>query len=335
MNATPAAAAASDTISTFKVWDDGKQAALANVILPLSPKSYKGSQGRVAVLGGSAKYTGAPFYAAMAALRSGSDLATVFTAEEAVLPIKSYSPELMVQAVYNARDMENISNPNLLIESMVNDVVDSIERIHCLVIGPGMGRCPNVMKAVAIIIERVKQMKLFMVFDADALFMLSQPEYRSILKGYDRAVLTPNVVEYQRLFQNVSKEDENSFENVTIVQKGQRDTILLNGSTILTCEEPGGWKRAGGIGDVLSGVLGTMVAWQAILNNDNLQLACWTACCVTKSATHDAFAKHRRAMSATHILDEIGRAMDKMESSSMKILNKETNSRTEEENSFS
>jgi ATP-dependent NAD(P)H-hydrate dehydratase len=315
MSDCPAATIESDTLSTFQTWSDGKQAAMANVILPLSRDSYKGSQGRVAVLGGSAKYTGAPFYAAMAALRSGSDLATIFTAEEAVIPIKSYSPELMVQPVYNARDMENNSTQsNLLIESMVNEVVAGIERMHCLVIGPGMGRCPNVMKAVAKIIERVKQLNMYMVVDADALFMLSQPEYRSILKGYNRAVLTPNIVEYQRLFQNLSKEDENSFENVTIVQKGQHDSILLNGSTIMKCLEPGGWKRAGGIGDVLSGVLGTMVAWQAILNNDNLQLACWTACCVTKSATYDAFNKHRRAMSATHILDEIGKAMDRMES---------------------
>ena len=41
------------------------------------------------------------FCAGMAALRTGAELVYVFTAEEAALPIKSYSPELMVTPVYS------------------------------------------------------------------------------------------------------------------------------------------------------------------------------------------------------------------------------------------
>ena len=47
-----------------------------------------------AVVEGSAPYTGAPFYAVTAALQTGADLATIFTAHEAALPIKCYSPNL-------------------------------------------------------------------------------------------------------------------------------------------------------------------------------------------------------------------------------------------------
>eukprot|EP00985_Skeletonema_marinoi_P025068 scaffold18014_cov96-Skeletonema_marinoi.AAC.2 len=68
---------------------------------PLSSSSHKGSHGRIAILGGSNKYTGAPYYAAQAALNCGVDLATVFCAEEASVPIKCYSPALMVQGVYS------------------------------------------------------------------------------------------------------------------------------------------------------------------------------------------------------------------------------------------
>ena len=49
---------------------------------PLSSSSHKGSHGRIAILGGSNKYTGAPYYAAQAALNCGVDLGTVFCAEE-------------------------------------------------------------------------------------------------------------------------------------------------------------------------------------------------------------------------------------------------------------
>ncbi len=70
--------------------------AIGGIIPPLSYALNKGAQGRVAVIGGSPDYTGAPYYAAMAALKVGADLATVYCAEEAAVPIKCYSPELMV-----------------------------------------------------------------------------------------------------------------------------------------------------------------------------------------------------------------------------------------------
>lgn len=44
---------------------------------------------------------GAPYYAGAAALKMGADLAFVFCATEACVPIKSYSPELMVTSFYN------------------------------------------------------------------------------------------------------------------------------------------------------------------------------------------------------------------------------------------
>lgn len=55
--------------------------------------------GRVGIFGGSKDYTGAPFYASIASLRMGADLAYVFTAQEAAPAIKAYSPELMVRRV--------------------------------------------------------------------------------------------------------------------------------------------------------------------------------------------------------------------------------------------
>ena len=63
---------------------------------PLAPTGYKGQAGKVAVLGGCAEYTGAPFYAALSALKLGADLSHVFCDQQAAVPIKGYSPELIV-----------------------------------------------------------------------------------------------------------------------------------------------------------------------------------------------------------------------------------------------
>jgi hypothetical protein len=100
-------------ILSFSTWnDDHQHHAMTKCVLPLSADSHKGSSGRVGVLGGSARYTGAPYYAAMAALKSGSDLAFVFCAQEAALPIKCYSPELMVAPVYSATDFDRLVESN-------------------------------------------------------------------------------------------------------------------------------------------------------------------------------------------------------------------------------
>jgi ATP-dependent NAD(P)H-hydrate dehydratase len=58
--------------------------------------SRKGSHGKIAVIGGSFEYTGAPYYAALSALRTGADLVWIFCSEEAAIPLKSYSPEPIV-----------------------------------------------------------------------------------------------------------------------------------------------------------------------------------------------------------------------------------------------
>jgi len=76
---------------------------LFNVLVPpLTEAAHKGQMGRVGIIGGSADFTGAPYYAAEASLKFGGDLAFVFAAKQAVTPIKSYSPELMVTPFYDA-----------------------------------------------------------------------------------------------------------------------------------------------------------------------------------------------------------------------------------------
>ena len=66
------------------------------IIPTLDHKLPKGSCGRIAVVGGSIEYTGAPYFASMGSLLTGADICHVFTTKEAAPVIKSYSPELIV-----------------------------------------------------------------------------------------------------------------------------------------------------------------------------------------------------------------------------------------------
>ena len=336
-------------------------------IPPLTSTSHKGSSGRIGILGGSERYTGAPYYAAMASLKVGSDLAFVFCAKEAAIPIKCYSPELMVSSVYaaeeftHALEMEGLEGEQLreqLVRNMVKEVTSLFDRMHVLVVGPGLGRCPLVMRATAEIIRQALQCQLALVLDADALFLLTQRPYKDLLGvvdgGADKmVVLTPNAMEFERLKVAIAdcstagerEQVEESYEGVIVVQKGQYDRVSFMSSlwdakndtgssspSVMICREEGGLKRSGGLGDILSGSIGTFLAWNQLLRNEHGEnpttiprddelwlhvsveklLPCWAACCVAKQATKAAFSKKRRAMTAPDVLEEIGSVVDEI-----------------------
>jgi len=336
---------------------DSRQKAMERCIVPLSASSYKGSSGRVGVLGGSARYTGAPYYAAMASLKVGADLAFCFCAEEAAIPLKSYSPELMVIPVYKAstfdeavqneeeiisiEDDDDDNNSDYdkgteqLVKKMVEEVCSMMDKMHVLVIGPGLGRCPLVLEATAQIIRTAQsKFHLPLVIDADALFLLTLPKYRNNLLSNDSSViLTPNAMELKRIRESAGNNTDNNTdlpERCLIIEKGAVDIIRpansalscsdddTNNNAIHICDEVGGLKRSGGIGDILAGTIGSLVAWNNILTNrgkatcDDLPLSCWTACCFVKRATKVAYDRHRRSMTAPDILEELGPVIDHM-----------------------
>lgn len=314
-----------------------RRRAMSRCIVPLTPTSHKGSSGRVGVLGGSARYTGAPYYASMSALKAGADLAYCFCAHEAAIPLKCYSPELMVAPVYRAAELDEMvrtdqtesEEAERLVMDMVEQVCDMMDKMHSLVVGPGLGRCPLVLEATARIIQQAQsKYKLPLVMDADALFLLSLSKYSTLLTNDSLVVLTPNVMERKRLM-------ESSVilpESCVVIEKGAQDRIVRWGGrnsdddtnvVSLVCREEGGLKRSGGIGDILAGTCGTLVAWNRILTGggtasaDDLPLACWAACCFVKQSTRVAYEKHKRCMTAPDILQELGPTIDAMTSYDM------------------
>ena len=58
----------------------------------LTPDKKKGENGVIGVIGGSYEYTGAPYYAAISALKMGADMVHIFCSKSAAGPIKTYSP---------------------------------------------------------------------------------------------------------------------------------------------------------------------------------------------------------------------------------------------------
>lgn len=72
-----------------------------------------------------------------------------------------------------------------------------ISRLHIIVVGPGLGREDFMQNAARTAIELAKSKNQYIVIDADGLFLICNDP--SVIQGYKRAVLTPNVVEFGRL----------------------------------------------------------------------------------------------------------------------------------------
>ncbi|XP_024381787.1 ATP-dependent (S)-NAD(P)H-hydrate dehydratase isoform X3 [Physcomitrium patens] len=324
--------------------------ALEKVVPVLAPGRHKGQAGKIAVIGGCREYTGAPYFAAISALKMGADLAHVFCTSGAATVIKSYSPELIVHPVlHESYDVGEIGEEEIsgLKDKVLAEVGKWLQRFDCIVIGPGLGRDPILLDCVAAIIEEAKFKNIPLVLDGDGLFLVTnQPE---LIIGYPLAILTPNVMEHKRLVakivgerdQNVPQNPEVSnedlpgqlqdlakrMEGVTILQKGKTDYIS-DGKTVLSSDYYGSPRRCGGQGDVLSGSTAVFVSWakeyfsnenaagkkeveERVSNNPTMVGALAGSLLCRKSAAN-AFAQHKRATTTTNIIEYLGHSMDEL-----------------------
>lgn len=75
-----------------------------------------------------------------------------------------------------------------------------LDRLHALIIGPGLGRSEFMQSAARIALKLARERDIGVVVDADGLWLLnSEPELVRDWKGEKRVILTPNVMEFGRL----------------------------------------------------------------------------------------------------------------------------------------
>lgn len=90
----------------------------------------KGDMGIIGVIGGSIEYTGAPFYSGLSAIKAGSDLSHIFCHKDAAVPIKSYSPELIVHPAFD----------DAFSKDLIDKCIRWLKSMDILVYGCGLGR---------------------------------------------------------------------------------------------------------------------------------------------------------------------------------------------------
>jgi ATP-dependent NAD(P)H-hydrate dehydratase len=141
-----------------------------SLIPQLTNNLYKGQCGKIGVVGGCLEYTGAPYYCAISALKTGADLAHVFCTRDAGVAIKAYSPELIVHPVLLESHSAKANEAKLPLEH----ITDWISRLSVLVIGSGLGRDPLVMDTATQLIEHARDAKIPLVLDAVNILILGK-----------------------------------------------------------------------------------------------------------------------------------------------------------------
>ncbi|OYT38143.1 MAG: bifunctional ADP-dependent NAD(P)H-hydrate dehydratase/NAD(P)H-hydrate epimerase [Desulfurococcales archaeon ex4484_58] len=226
--------------------------------LPPRPRNaHKGVCGRIAIIGGSHKFTGAPALTGLTALAAGSDLAFLIVPDDVRGIIASYSPELITlpyQGTY------------LGVED-VKIVIEYIEqsRPHVVVIGPGLSDRPETLEAIKKLLPILLEKNLYLVVDADALKTIVLDE----MVFNNKAVLTPHRGEFQRISnQKLTGDLRNDGLIVSRVAFKLKATILLkapidiisNGIDVRYNRTGNPYMSIGGTGDVLSGLVASFLA---------------------------------------------------------------------------
>ena len=216
----------------------GMTAADVRAIWPVpGPHDDKYSQGVVGILAGSAQYPGAAILCSGAAVAATSGM--VRYAGAAAAEVVSHWPEV-------------VAAPGPA----------EAGRVQAWCVGPGLGTDATAFSALSVALAT----DLPVLVDADGLTMLAASQH--LVSGRDApTVLTPHAGEYERFGLGPVGDDRVGAARrladalgVTVLLKGNVTVIAESGG--LTYLSPAGasWAATAGSGDVLSGVIGALLA---------------------------------------------------------------------------
>jgi ADP-dependent NAD(P)H-hydrate dehydratase / NAD(P)H-hydrate epimerase len=211
--------------------------------------SHKGHFGAVGIIGGARGMAGASVLTARAALFSGAGKVFLASIDDTLGTVDWHYPEIMFR------------RPRELLEEAGSTV---------LVVGPGMGTTDLARN----LLESVLKLELPLILDADALNLIGRGKaLQTALKRRTRgSILTPHPAEAARLL-GMETTQVNADRVGTACALADRFSaiVVLKGSGSIIAGPEGQWfinatgnpgMAAGGMGDVLAGVLGAVLAQQ-------------------------------------------------------------------------
>jgi ADP-dependent NAD(P)H-hydrate dehydratase / NAD(P)H-hydrate epimerase len=216
--------------------------------LPLrKADAHKGTFGSVAIIGGDAGMVGSVLLAARAAIHSGAGRVYAAMLCRNAPSVDSLQPEIMLRAPGE---------------------IPKLPQLNCVVIGTGLGQT----NAALALLEFWLAQSVPLLLDADALNLIASHLHLAALVVSRNAetVITPHSGEAARLL-DVSAEhvQKNRTESALELASLLRATCVFKGAGTVCAHHDGDWfintsgnvgLASGGTGDVLSGIIGSLMA---------------------------------------------------------------------------
>lgn len=225
------------------------------------PHSNKGSYGRVLVIAGSEGMSGAAYFSAMAAYRTGTGLVKIFTHANNETALKSLVPEALF-SFYDGGEPD-----------LGERLYKEIEWAKALVIGPGLSKSATADFLVKGTLKYMaeNEEKCPVIMDADAITLSAAwggEEKKRLIMENPYIVMTPHLKE-MAVFMGTTVDKIQ--ENVSDAQKllpEFKGTLVLKDDRTVTCRVGEAFVNTrgcnglatGGSGDVLTGILAGFLA---------------------------------------------------------------------------
>ena len=211
------------------------------------PDSDKNTYGRVLAVCGCRDYIGAPYFAAQAAVRTGSGIVTL-AVPECIYPIlagKLNEPVFLPLPC----DAEG---------KITADSLPSLKRRAAILAGPGLGISEGVSQAVQ---TMIREAECPVIVDADGINVLAG-HINVLEEAVYPVVLTPHIHEFSRICDiertGDAAQDAAAFakkHHCVLLLKGHRTVVAGPDGTVLQNVHGNPGMAKGGSGDVLSGII--------------------------------------------------------------------------------
>ncbi len=244
----------------------------AESLLPLHRPlvTHKYQQGHLLLICGSARYAGGAILTGLGARASGVGMLSIAVPQSLKSLLVAQLPEALI---IGCPETELGAIAELKLPAKTN--LDSFDGIAC---GPGL-----TLEATPII-QEVLQSNCPLILDADGLNILAElGAIATLAQRQGATILTPHTGEFKRLFPDLS--DKDPLKAVTTAAKTSGAVVLLKGARTKIVS-PGGmvWINPestpalarGGSGDVLTGLMGGLLAQLSQANTDEVAaIAAW------------------------------------------------------------
>ena len=210
--------------------------------------AYKTTRGRLVVVSGEAWSTGAARLSARAALRVGAGLVTLLSPPEALMVNAAHLEAVMLRPFETEVELEAIAS-----------------NVEVAIIGPAAG----VSEATLSNVLALARTGAALVVDADALSVF-RDEPDELFSALDRDdILTPHPGEFERIFPGVLKASPERITAARTAAARAQAVVVLKGADTVICAADGRaavnvngtpWLATAGSGDVLTGLIGGLIA---------------------------------------------------------------------------